>query len=49
MQSIAPAFSFIYREEIIPNFGFRTNLTYTILRGNDALFRKKMNRGMNAT
>ncbi|MBK6730400.1 MAG: hypothetical protein IPG60_05340 [Bacteroidetes bacterium] len=36
MQSIAPAFSFIYREEIIPNFGFRTNLTYTILRGNDA-------------
>lgn len=36
MQSITPAISFIYREEIVPNFGFRTNLTYTILRGNDA-------------
>ncbi len=36
MQSIAPAASFLYRAEIVPNFGFRTNLTYTILRGNDA-------------
>ena len=35
-EAIAPAISFLYREEIVPLLAFRTNLTYTILRGDDA-------------
>lgn len=35
-QAMSPAVSFLYREEIVPLLAFRANLTYTLLRGDDA-------------
>ncbi|MFN3939234.1 MAG: DUF6089 family protein [Chitinophagales bacterium] len=35
-EAMGPVVSFLYRQEFVPHLSFRTNLTYTILRGDDA-------------